>query len=83
MRFSALRLPAIAVGSAALMSLSQLYSAHAEVHRHGPAGGSAHHAQAVSVHAVHRTASSGGARQIAGGKVYVSHRYVTRSSSSV
>ena len=79
MRFSALRLPAIAVGSAALMSLSQLCSAHAEVHRHGPAG-SAHHAQAVSVHAVHRTASSGGARQIAGGKVYVSHRYVTRSS---
>ena len=80
MRFSALRLPTVAVGS--VLSLSLLYSAsaHAEVHRHSPAGGSVHHAQAVSVHAVHRTASSGGARQIAGGKVYVSHRYVTRSS---
>jgi hypothetical protein len=79
MNFSALRLPSMALGSAALMSLSQLCSADAAVHRHGPAG-AVHHAQAVSVHAGHQTASSGGNRRFArGGTVSVSHRYVSSS----
>jgi len=76
MKFNALRLSAIAAGSAALISLLPPPSANAAVHRHGPAAVSGHRAEAGSIHVVHRMASTGGSRHLARvGTTYVSHRY--------